>query len=119
MIEQTMANKYGPQTEAIEALLETVKTITPEQAEALDAAWNVAHTVMRGRAKVAARDVALDAARVDIWTAALTDACSNACSAVLGALNDVILALCVKDLISSEVFHALYGPWSSVMVAQD
>ena len=32
-------DKYGPNTKDIKALIEKIKTITPEQAEVLGAAW--------------------------------------------------------------------------------
>ena len=49
----------------------------------------------------------LDAARDAAWYAAR--------GAAWGAAWDAALALIVKDLITSEQFEILYGPWRSVM----
>ena len=95
--------KYGPQTAQIETLLEQIKSLTPEQIEALSAAWGAAW----GAARFAAWDAAWDAAR----DAALSAALSAAWNAAWGA----VLALVVQDLISEEHFNILYGPWASVM----
>ena len=70
---------FGPNGEAVAALVEAIKTLTPDQAQRLAAAW------------AAARGTALDAA----W--------------------DAVLAILTRDLITTEQFDILYGPWKSVM----
>ena len=87
--------EYGPQTAQIETLLEQIKSLTPEQIEALSAA----------------RDAAGNAA----WDAARDAALSAALSAAWNAAWGAVLALVVQDLISEEHFNILYGPWASVM----
>ena len=92
-------NKYGPNTTQIEALLEKVKTITPEQAKALDAPWDAPWKAVWGAAWVAVREAALEAALVAVW--------------------DAVLVTVTKDLISEDDFNILYGPWASVMEPQN
>ena len=92
-------DKYGPNSAQVEALLEKIKTITLEQAEALAAARDAA----RGAALGAARGAALGAAQ----------------GAARGAALDAALVLVVKDLISEDDFNTLYGPWASVMEPQN
>ena len=92
-------NKYGPNTTQIEALLEKVKTITPEQAKALDAPWDAPWKAVWGAAWVAVREAALEAALVAVW--------------------DAVLVTVTKDLISEDDFNTLYGPWKEVMEVEN
>ncbi|MHB1701334.1 MAG: hypothetical protein ACYCSN_14580 [Acidobacteriaceae bacterium] len=99
--------KYGPQTPEIEALIAKIRSLTHEQAKALDDAWddarNDAWYAVRYDASYAARDAAWYAARDAAWDAPWYTA------------RDAILALLVRDLITPEQFDLLYGPWKSVM----
>ena len=97
-----MSGRYGPNTARVEALIETIETITPKQIDKLDAAWD------------AARDAALGAA----WDAAWDAARGAALGAAWGAAWDAACALVVRDLISEEDFDLLYGPWKIVMEAE-
>ena len=92
-------NKYGPNSAQVEALLEKIKTITPEQAKALDAPWDAPWKAVWGAAWVAVREAALEAALVAVW--------------------DAVLVTVTKDLISEDDFNTLYGPWASVMEPQN
>ena len=85
----------GPNGQEVTALIERAKTLTPSEAGELraagDAAWD------------AARDAAWDAAR---------DAAGTAAGA---AARDAAGVLVVRDLISTEHFDLLYGPWRKVI----
>ena len=105
-------SRYGPNTEAVEALIEKIKTITPEQVEAvLDATWETGWNA----ALDAARNAALDVA----WTATWAAARNAALDAAYDAAREPVLVLVVKDLITPEQFDLLYGPWASVMEPQN
>jgi hypothetical protein len=109
----------GPNGETVAALIERARTITPDEAERLNAAWNAARDAARSAARSAARyavrsaarDAAWDAARYAAWNAA-RDAARYA---AWYAARDATLALVVKDLITPDQFNTLYGPWASVM----
>ena len=106
--------KYGPQTAEIEALIDRIRTLTPNQSEALRVAW-VARTVMPdaswNRALDASCTTALAAARDAAWR----DARTAAGAADWNAARYAILALVVRDRITPEQFEVLYDPWKSVM----
>ena len=111
--------KYGPNTAGVEALIETIETITPKQIDklgaawdaALGAAWDAAWDAAWGAAWDAARGAALDAA----WGAAWDAARGAGLGAARGAAWGAACALVVRDLISEEDFDLLYGPWKIVM----
>jgi hypothetical protein len=134
--------KYGPQTAEIKALIEQVKTVTPEQAEALsnvvrseeswDAAWDTLWDARREDAWNDAWDsmretiwnALWDAMRATVWSAALVavrealwdEVWEEALEMVWVVIaHDALLALLVRDLITPDQFDALYVPWSSVM----
>ena len=117
--------KYGTNTQEIESLIGKVKTLTPEQAEALGAAWDETWDATwdaRGAARVAALDAARGAALGATWDATwdALDATWDALDAArdpASAVYDALLALVVKDLISPEEFDVLYRPWREVMEA--
>ena len=91
----------GPNGQEVVALIERALRMTGEEAERLAAAWD------------AARDAAWDA-----WDAAWDAARSAARDAAWDAAETAALALVVKDLITPEQFDLLYGPWASVMEAE-
>ena len=78
---------FGPNGEAVAALIERAGRLTSDELDRLYAA--------RG----AARGAAWDAARGAAW----------------GAARGAVLALVVQDLITPEYFNSLYGPWASVI----
>ena len=109
-------DKYGPNTEAVEALIEKIKTITPEQVEAvLDATWETGWNA----ALDAARNAALDVAWTATWAAARNAALDAAYDAAREPVLDAILATFTKGIISDKNFAFLYNPWASVMEAQN
>ena len=59
--------KYGPETATVEAFIQHLEAMTPEQWRAADAAWDAAGFAARG----AAWDAALDAAGVAAGVAAV------------------------------------------------
>jgi hypothetical protein len=109
----------GPNGEAVLALIERARNLTPTEASGLISAWGTA----RDAAWHAARDAAWHAARGAAWNAAWYAAWYAAWDVAWGAAGDVpcdaagdaAVALVVKDLISPEHFYALYSPWASVM----
>ena len=85
----------GPNGEAVAAYIERCKTITADEAERLYAAWYAA--------REAARYAVWEAARYAVWDAVWAAA----------------IALMVRDLITTEQFDLLYGPWASVFGVAD
>ena len=86
-----MTEDFGPHTVEVKALIEQILRITPNQITKLAAAYDYASAA--GRAD----------AWADAWDAAWTS----------------VLAVMVRDLISQVDFDTLYGPWKSVMEADD
>ena len=115
-------NKYGPNTTQIEALLEKVKTITPEQAEALAIVWDGSNNSADKWDEVWLRAIHASEGRRGEWEAAW-DAIGMfrkrtyemGGHAVEHAAWEATAALVVKDLISEDDFNILYGPWKEVM----
>ena len=126
-----VAERYGPQTAQIEALLERAHNLSGDETEALRdaaraagraasrAAWDAAWDADRAAARVAARAAAWDAAGTagDGWVVRRT-----ARSAWYGWASawDAVLALVIRDLIgqhgfTQEHYDAMVGPWESVM----
>jgi hypothetical protein len=79
----------GPGGEQVAALIERAGLLTVDEAQH----WGAACDAASGAA--AACDAARAAARCAAWDAAL--------------------ALLVRDLVTDDQFHALYGPWQSVI----
>lgn len=107
--------RFGPQGVHVAALIEAMRTMTPEQARAAgetaraavwaaarDAAWYAARDAAWAAAWDAARAAAGDAARVAAWAAAW--------AAVRDAAWYAAMALTVRDLISTEHYLTLTRP---------
>ena len=114
-----MSDRYGPQTTEIEALLDRVRNLTDDEAQALADAWDAVWDACDA-AWVAACADAWDA-WVAAWDAAWDawDAIWDVCDATR-ATRDVVLALVVRDLIGQHGFtqthyDTLVAPWESVM----
>ena len=90
--------KYGVNTAEVEKIIEKVKTITPEHAEAL----------------AAARDAAWDTAWDTAWDAARGAAWSDAWDAIY----DALLATFTRGMIPQEQTELLLVPWASAMEEQ-
>lgn len=106
---------YGPNTAAVQRVIERCKTLTDDEVERLVAAW-YAH---RGESWYAASNAAETAARSEDWYAA-SDAAWDAAGKVAQsqgwfALGDALIAYIVQDLITAEQFDLLAGPWLSVI----
>jgi hypothetical protein len=107
--------KYGPNTPAVEAVIERAGRLTPAEAESL--------VTSRIADRTADRDAAWDAARDAAWYAAWDDARSAAWEAARDSswdfawvvVWDAVIAEMVRDLISDEHYETLMGPWKSVV----
>ena len=113
-----MSVRYGPNTTEIEALIEKFKTITPEQAEKLYLARYATKDVFRDLAMYEA----VDATCYEHWIAArdaAMEAIPDDASDAWDAIWDATLALVVRGRISKGRFDLLYGPWRSVMEAEE
>ena len=126
---------FGPNGQAVVAVIERTKTLTGDEARRLDAArdavlavardaaWAAAWAAVRDAAwavacdavLAAARDAALAAAR-DAALAAARDAVRDAARTVA---RDAVLAVLTRDLITDEQYRTLIGPWESVIGAID
>ena len=102
--------KYGPNTEAVEALIEKVKTITPEQAKALEQVCDVSDDTSFQIAIRAIHDTCRSIPDEEKWRC-----CRDGAN---GVILDAVVGLIVKDLIFEDDFNTLYGPWASVMEEQ-
>jgi hypothetical protein len=115
-----LAKTFGPQWESIVALVRTAATITPQQGNELDAAWDAAGDA----ARAAAWDAAWAAAGATAWAAARVAAGVAARVAAGVAAWDAAgvaaWALVVRDLIgqhgfTAEHYQLLTAPWAAVM----
>ncbi len=95
--------EYAPQTTGIEALIEQLKTLTPEQIKAI------------GEARIKVRDEEWSEAHEAALWAAWGE--NEGFGAWYGA-RDAILALISRDSLTPDQFNTLYGPWASVMDKQ-
>lgn len=106
---------FGPNGEAVVALIDRAKRLTAAEVRKLRtagyAARGSAWYAARDAAWYAARDAARHAARHAAWSAA-GDAAWDAAG---DAAGDAARALVVRDLITTEQFDILYGPWRAVM----
>ena len=107
--------RFGPQGVHVAALIEAMRTMTPEQARtaraaARDAAWDAARYAARDAAWYAARAAARDAAWDAAWYAARDAAWYAARTAAWDAAWDAAMALTVRDLISTEHYLTLTRP---------
>ncbi len=115
-----LADTFGPQWEAIVALVRRSAVLTTDEMQRLNAAW-AAGDAARAAAGDAARDAAWDAAW-DVARAAAGDAARAARAATRAALaaRAAAGALAVRDLIgqhgfTQEHYDTLTGPWRTVI----
>ncbi len=99
-----LADTFGPQWEAIVALVRRASVLTADEVQRLDAAGDAAGDAAWAAARDAARDAAWAAARDAAWDAAWAAA----------------RALVVRDLIGEHGFtqahyDTLTGPWRTVI----
>lgn len=101
----------GPQGEEVVALIERCRSLTTEEGRRLDAAWDAWDAAWGAWDAWDAWDAAWNAA----WNAARNAARNAAWGAAWNAAWAAALALLTRDLISTEHFDLLYGPWREVM----
>ena len=114
---------FGPQGEAVVALIVRAGRLTLSEGKRLEAAWYSVKDSVRDE-RYAERDTAWGSAWVSrlaaggaAWhTAGDTAWTARGCTrSTWYAAKYAALALVVRDLISVEHFNALYGPWASVI----
>jgi hypothetical protein len=122
----------GPNGERVVAVIDRASRLTSDEIEALAATWDATATPSVARddawkaswggtwyvARDAARDIAWDAARDAALSAAWTVArpLRPAARAAAGSVTrSAALAEIVADLISSQQYQLLAGPWLSVI----
>jgi hypothetical protein len=122
MNKELAGQNNGSRTAEIEVLIERVKTITPEQFDALynaydslaaarfDELWN-AWCAAESAVNCSGRTSLRWAVWYSAWNAVGTDKQDEDWYAIWYA----ILVLLVRDLITEDQFNALYDPWASVM----
>jgi hypothetical protein len=119
---------FGPQGEAVAALIARARTVTDEEASGLYAAWDAAGYVARYAARYAAGDAAGHAAwRAArhvawhaVWHAAGYVARYAAWDAAGDAAGDAAWAVCLRDLVGTgkwtqEAYDLLTTPWATVI----
>ena len=127
--------RYAPNAAEIEALIERVKTLTPEQIEFWHEQWPTDMRKILNAAHDKVRDAGWDITREEMWykawpdaLKALEDAAPTEVRNVIkdkmwgvmwSAIYHAILALVLKDIISQQIFDVLYGPWRSVMESEN
>ncbi len=110
-----MSGRYGPNTARVEALIETIETITPEQGIRLEHAWVSAWDEAWENAREAAQFAISQETWDAIWSTSRNASWIAAPGAIWCVIWDAVVALTVRDLISEEDFDLLYRPWRSVM----
>jgi hypothetical protein len=125
------AEIYGPNGEAVAALLESLADIDDETAEAIADAYEaipeaerkVARSIVRRRHRGGGLEAELWAAEhaVSDWLAALQLEGDEAALYVIvaDAATDAADALVLEDDLADVDFATLYGPWSEVMDAEE
>ena len=87
--------KYGPQTPQIEALIETVRSLTTNQIDALNAAWDALWNEAWG----VALGAALDVWRYQVW----------------GAVAALLVRDFIGDSFTQSDYDILTTPWRKVV----
>ena len=107
--------RYGPQTGAIEALIERIRALTAAEHSQLDVIADSDQLPM-----LAAQLAALDSGRESEWNAAVQDAASELVkvddlSRSFVVSMNAVMGLIVKDVISSHHYAALTDSWESII----
>ena len=115
-----LADTFGPQWEAIVALVRRAAMLTADEVQRLAAARVVARDGAGAAARDAAGAAARDAARVAAWAAAWAAAWDAARDVARDAAWDAAWALAVRDLIGQHGFtqkhyDTLTGQWRTVI----
>ena len=112
VVEELPAHEaLGPQGREVAALIETARGLTPDQLDALAAAWDTTLDAAWGAAWAAAEAAVGAAARAAAWGAVWTATRTAARDAAWAAA----LAVLVRDIITPEQYDLLTEPWRTVM----
>jgi len=107
-------SRFGPNTVAVQAIIDRAKTLTPVEMERMYAAAGA----VRFAALDDAGDVASYAARDRDWPT-VWDAAARAVGAehvgVAAVVGETALAELVRDLISEDHYNLLMTPWRAVV----
>ena len=121
-----MSDKYGPNTEAVEAFLAKVTSMTEEQCDKLAEAWSSISLWLWLSTSMAATSAVTYNVREYAWRAAynawvrnLPSFCMFGHTEAMQAMCGALVALVAKDLIEEEDFKMLCGPWKSVMEVEN
>ena len=107
VIEERPAHEaFGPNGEAVVAVIDRASRLTLGEVERLAAAWDAVWAAAWDAARDAAWDAVWDAAWAAVWGVVWDAARAAAWGAV---------AHCVRDLITPEQFELLVGPWNTVI----
>lgn len=110
---------YGPQHQAITAMMQAVQRIRPEQDRAVERYWYDHRGPHRFAARGAASQAASAAGRLEAQIYARQQVWSASESLARDAAGDAAHALAVRDLISEqfpqEAYDELVRPWASIM----
>ena len=88
-----------PHGDEISALLDELRTLSPDEVRAMCAAWSVELDAVWAAAWDAARDAALDTARIAAWDAVDR---ATAREFATGAARDAVRALVAADLVGEH-----------------
>ena len=109
----------GPQGVEVAAIIERASRLTPDEVRRLsaarDAAWDAAWAAAWAAAWDAAWDAARDAAWDAAWGAARDAAWTAAWGAAWTAAWGAAWAALTRDLITTEQYDTLMGPWRLVI----
>lgn len=111
----------------VETLIGRIKALTPEQSIALTEAWDNNEDVsVRMNAWLHALQASEDGNRQREWKRAYRATTKASPRATIldwyeaqVVAWEAVAALVVRDLLTTEDFDALYGPWASVMEGKD
>jgi hypothetical protein len=114
---------FGPMWRQMVFLVRKCAALTAEQGEQLASAWAWARTSARGAelgaalgaARGAEWGAARDAVRSAAWGAARGEQLASAWAWARTSARDAALATVTRDLITTDQYNTLTGPWVSVM----
>ncbi|MHB1902621.1 MAG: hypothetical protein ACYCTG_00750 [Ferrimicrobium sp.] len=133
---ERVMGRFGPNTEAVEELIERVRRLTLDEARSLRATSNTRSDLefdiygARNEAYRVAKGVTRDETLQATWSSAWDNATDRALVGDLdvaeneawmvakSVARDALLALMYKDLISDAHFELLYDTWKSAMAAE-
>jgi len=106
--------EFGPNTAAVQAILDRAAQLTPDEVEkigvALDSDGDVMYAV-----EYAVWESIRDTARYTAWRATLREAWNAASGPPRGAVTCAALAEVTRDLISQDHYNLLMAPWRAAV----